>query len=74
MALGAARQQFVVENRPGAATDLAAEAVVRSPPDGYTLLGFDVAAAVKQHSMTTSIWCFSAISRRLQVLPACLSS
>jgi tripartite-type tricarboxylate transporter receptor subunit TctC len=39
-------QQFVVENRPGAATNLAAEAVVRSPPDGYTLLGFDVAAAV----------------------------
>ena len=37
-------QQFVVENRPGAATNLAAEAVVRSPPDGYTLLGFDVAA------------------------------
>jgi tripartite-type tricarboxylate transporter receptor subunit TctC len=39
-------QQFVVENRPGAATNLAAEAVVRSPADGYTLLGFDVAAAV----------------------------
>ena len=39
-------QQFVVENRPGAATNLAAEAVVRSPPDGYTLLGFDVAVAV----------------------------
>jgi tripartite-type tricarboxylate transporter receptor subunit TctC len=38
-------QQFIVENRPGAATNLAAEAVVRSPPDGYTLLGFDVAAA-----------------------------
>ena len=38
-------QQFVIENRPGAATNLAAEGVVRSPPDGYTLLGFDVAAA-----------------------------
>jgi tripartite-type tricarboxylate transporter receptor subunit TctC len=38
-------QQFVVENRPGAATNLAAEAVVRSPSDGYTLLGFDVSAA-----------------------------
>ena len=31
-------QQFIVENRPGAGTNLATEAVVRSPADGYTLL------------------------------------
>jgi len=31
-------QQFVVENRPGASTNLAAEAVARAPADGYTLL------------------------------------
>lgn len=31
-------QTFVVDNRPGAATNLATEAVVRAPADGYTLL------------------------------------
>jgi tripartite-type tricarboxylate transporter receptor subunit TctC len=31
-------QQFVIENRPGAATNIATEAAVRAPSDGYTLL------------------------------------
>jgi tripartite-type tricarboxylate transporter receptor subunit TctC len=31
-------QQFIIENRPGAASNVGTEAVVRAPPDGYTLL------------------------------------
>jgi tripartite-type tricarboxylate transporter receptor subunit TctC len=31
-------QPFVIESRPGAGTNIATEAVVNAPPDGYTLL------------------------------------
>jgi tripartite-type tricarboxylate transporter receptor subunit TctC len=31
-------QPFIIENRPGASSNLAAETVVRAPPDGYALL------------------------------------
>jgi tripartite-type tricarboxylate transporter receptor subunit TctC len=39
-------QQFVVENRTGAATNLATEAMIRSAPDGYTLLLTNAANAI----------------------------
>jgi tripartite-type tricarboxylate transporter receptor subunit TctC len=31
-------QQFAVENRPGAASNIATESLARSPPDGYTVM------------------------------------
>ena len=39
-------QQFVIENRPGAGTNIATEAVMRAPADGYTLLLVSVANTV----------------------------
>jgi tripartite-type tricarboxylate transporter receptor subunit TctC len=39
-------QQFIIENRPGAGTNIATEAVAKSPPDGYTLLLVSVANTV----------------------------
>src|SRR5262245_33303803 len=39
-------QPFVIENRAGASSNIATEAVIRAPAVGYTLLGTDAAAAI----------------------------
>jgi tripartite-type tricarboxylate transporter receptor subunit TctC len=39
-------QSFVIENRPGAGSNIATEAVVRAPSDGYTLLLVSAPAAI----------------------------
>jgi tripartite-type tricarboxylate transporter receptor subunit TctC len=39
-------QPFIIENRPGAGTNIGTETVVRAPPDGYTLLLIPTASAV----------------------------
>jgi tripartite-type tricarboxylate transporter receptor subunit TctC len=40
------RQSFIIENRPGAGSNTAAEAVIKAPPDGYTLLHVTVSNAI----------------------------
>ena len=44
-------QPFLIENRPGAATNIGTEAVVRATPDGYTLL-----AATGNNATNASIY------------------
>src|SRR5262245_50063947 len=39
-------QTFVIENRPGAGTNIAAEFVINAPPDGYTLFVSNLSNAI----------------------------
>ena len=39
-------QPVIIENRPGAGTNLATEVIVRAPPDGYTLFSAGPASAI----------------------------
>jgi tripartite-type tricarboxylate transporter receptor subunit TctC len=43
-------QQFIIENRPGMAGNIGAEAVMRAAPDGYTLL-----AAIASHASNPAV-------------------
>src|SRR5262249_10072515 len=68
-------QPFVIENRPGAGTNIAAEGVVRSPPDGYTLLLLTAANAINttmyeklSFNLTPDIAPVAAISREPNVV------
>ena len=54
-------QPVIIESRPGAATNLATEAVVRAAPDGYTLLSISHRVGTKQNN-TFYILSFSAFS------------
>jgi tripartite-type tricarboxylate transporter receptor subunit TctC len=51
-------QQFVIENRPGAGTNIATEAVVNAPPDGYTLLlaGYKQGHCASHRSRERRLW------------------
>src|SRR5262245_44659450 len=44
-------QNFIVENRSGAAGNIATEVVVRAPADGYTLL-----AVVSSHAINATLY------------------
>ena len=60
-------QPFVVENRPGAATNLAAEAVVRAPADGYTLL-----LATSTNAVNTTLYQHLSFNFSTDIAPVAL--
>jgi tripartite-type tricarboxylate transporter receptor subunit TctC len=64
-------QPFVIENRPGAASNLGTEAVVHAAPDGYTVLIVSSPAAINRRSTTISISSSGATSRRSPRSCAC---
>jgi len=52
-------QQFFVENRPGAGSNLAADVIAKAAPDGYSLLAMTVTNAVNETLYTNLDFDFS---------------
>ena len=48
-------QQFAVENRPGAASNIATESLARSPPDGYTVMELATSMRSTRRSIKNSL-------------------
>src|SRR5262245_37854871 len=68
-------QPFLIENRPGAGGNIGTEAVVRAPPDGYTLLSFGASSAINatlydklNYNFIRDIAPVAGISRELNVM------
>jgi tripartite-type tricarboxylate transporter receptor subunit TctC len=59
-------QQVIVENRPGASTNIAVQAVVNSPPDGYTLLMLGGSSVIN-----TSIFANLPFDLQRDLVPVC---
>jgi len=64
------RQPVIIENRPGAGTNIGTEAVVRAPADGYTLLLVTGAHTINATLYDKLNFNFIAISRRSRALAA----
>jgi tripartite-type tricarboxylate transporter receptor subunit TctC len=69
------RQQFIIENRPGAGGNIGTEAVVRAPPDGHTLLAVATPSAINatlydklNFNFMRDIAPVAAISREVNVI------